>query len=146
MFQRAISVYPNGCGFEHLGNDKFAMASFVGYKYGSYFKLGLLCERTKPEDYPQEGASEEQKMEVDESSQTQAAPQGGKRDLTQFNMIKFREMLTKQGNKDQNAQKLMKRNIRMNTFEQVVTDEGNIIHIVPDTGDSIVYRYRISEQ
>ena len=61
-------------------------------------------------------------------------------------MNKFREMLTKQGNKDQNAQKLMKRNIRMNTFEQVVTDEGNIIHIVPDTGDSIVYRYRISEQ
>ena len=114
--------------------------------FNFYFKLGLLCERTKPEDYPQEGASEEQKMEVDESSQTQAAPQGGKRDLTQFNMIKFREMLTKQGNKDQNAQKLMKRNIRMNTFEQVVTDEGNIIHIVPDTGDSIVYRYRISEQ
>ena len=52
MFQRAISVYPHGCDFEHFGNDKFAMASLVGYKYGSYFKLGFLCERTKPEDYP----------------------------------------------------------------------------------------------
>ena len=72
---------------------------------------------------------------------------GGQRDLTEFNMNKFREMLAKQGNRDVNKQKLIKRNIKMNSYEQVVTDEeGGIIYIVPNNGDSIVYRYRLTEQ
>ena len=61
-------------------------------------------------------------------------------------MAKFREMLAEQSNKDQNKQKLIKRNLKMNSYEQVVSEEGNIIYIVPNNGDSIVYRYRLTEQ
>ena len=43
------------------------MESFVGYKYGTYFKLGVFCERTNPSDYLDE--IEEDIMEVDESSE-----------------------------------------------------------------------------
>ena len=66
MFQRAILIYPHGRDFNQFGQEKYVMESFVGYKYGTYYKLGLFCERTKPEDYPDE--QEEMKMEVDESS------------------------------------------------------------------------------
>ena len=74
------------------------------------------------------------------------ASTGAPRDLTDFNMAKFREMLAKQSNKDQNKQKLIKRNLKMISYEQVVSEEGNIIYIVPNNGDSIVYRYRLTEQ
>ena len=67
MFQRAILIYPHGREFKQFGQEKFVMESFVGYKYGTYFKLGVFCERTNPSDYPDE--IEEDKMEVDESSE-----------------------------------------------------------------------------
>ena len=66
MFQRAIRVNP--IGTDYMMSDTFVQECFVGYKYGSYYKLGLVCERTKPEDYPQEESKEEDSMDVDETS------------------------------------------------------------------------------
>ena len=39
----AIPVHPPG--FPHMGDEKFAMETLVGYKYGTFFKLGFICER-----------------------------------------------------------------------------------------------------
>ena len=71
MFQRAILVEPRIGGKKFMGSEDFVQEAFVGYKYGTYFKLGVFCERTKPSDYPEE--IEEDKMEVDESSEMSQA-------------------------------------------------------------------------
>ena len=85
MFQMAVSVHPEFAERDNsfFGEERFIQAKFVAYKYGSWLKLGLICERTKAEDYPSEESKEEeeQKMVVDESA--------GPRDLTDFNMDTF---------------------------------------------------------
>jgi len=63
MFQRAIRVNPIGTNF--MMSEKFVQECFVGYKYGTFTKLGFICERTKPEDYFEEENKEEDSMDVD---------------------------------------------------------------------------------
>ena len=71
-------MHPNG--IDHMGIDKFAQECFIGYKYGTFYKLGIICERTKPEQYAIAASSEEESkeggeepMQVDEDSSMQAA-------------------------------------------------------------------------
>lgn len=53
----------------YLGEDKFVQETFIGYKYGSYSKLGLVCERTDPSAYEEvKQDSDEDSMQVDETS------------------------------------------------------------------------------
>lgn len=67
MFQSAFRAGPFGRQF--FMHERFVQESYVGYKYGSYFRLGLICKRTRPEDYPAaDQQDEEVKMEVDELS------------------------------------------------------------------------------
>lgn len=70
--------------------------AFVGYKYGTFSKLGLVTEHTPLSAYPKSSAEEskEDEMEVDEQS-------SGPRDLTQFNMDKFLASVHKQSMKSQ---------------------------------------------
>ena len=157
MFQRAITVHPNSV--RHMGDDKFAQACFVGYKYGTFTKLGIICERTRPEQYANAGAEEEvkggeQAMEVDEDSNMQAAAaqsqksnaKDGVKDLSAFNMEEFIRKIKMQGEKPQDKQKVHQRNIKVLNLKQVGSEsEGNIIFIVPELGDSIVKRFRITD-
>ena len=71
MFQRAIVVDPT-LSVSYMGDDKFVQETLIGYKYGSYTKLGLVCERTelyaeevKQESVENGGTEEVEKMEVD---------------------------------------------------------------------------------
>ena len=76
--------------------EQFVQEAFVGYKYGTFSKLGLVTEHTPLSAYPQSSAEEENKddMEVDEQS-------SGPRDLTQFNMDKFLAAVHNQSLKSQ---------------------------------------------
>lgn len=117
MFQRAITVHPNG--IKHMGEDKFVQECLIGYKYGTFSKLGLICERTKPELYTVEeskgnAGSGEEPMEVDEDSSLQAAAAGQaevvvstkQRDLTAFNLAEFERKLMLQNERPMAKQKV----------------------------------------
>ena len=54
MFQRAILVNPVMEREQYFGSDKFVQEALVGYKYGTFYKLGFLCERTPLSVYPNE--------------------------------------------------------------------------------------------
>ena len=69
IFQLAIPVYPQGG--EYLGDDVVAQEMFVMYKYGSFQKLGLVCERTPSDQYPAgalETRQEEEEKKDEEGS------------------------------------------------------------------------------
>ena len=64
-----------------MGDDDFLQEAFVGYKYGTFSKFGLVCERLPPSAYgPGENGDS---MEVDEGS---AVAMVQKDDLSKFNM------------------------------------------------------------
>ena len=60
--------------YRHFAGDKFVQETMIGYKYGSFSKLGIVCERTDPSLYPnqEEVKQEEEPMEVDETSEPAA--------------------------------------------------------------------------
>ena len=153
MFQKAIPVHPNG--FKHMGNDRFAQECFVGYKYGTLYKLGIICERTRPEQYAlaqngEESKTGEEPMQVDESSDMQAATsnaaQSHSRSLDHFNMAEFARKFKKQTERPQEKQKVFPKNIKFANSEQIFTETGeNILYVVPNTGESIVRRFKITD-
>lgn len=73
MFEKAIVVHPQGGKF--WMDEKIVQEAFVGYKYGTYFKLGLVCEHTPESAYPEnnvnsdtvnaEEEKKEEEMQVD---------------------------------------------------------------------------------
>ena len=76
MFEKAIVVHPEGGKF--WMDDRIVQEAFVGYKYGTYFKLGLVCEHTPASAYTQSANSDtqlnaeeekkEEEMQVDEQN------------------------------------------------------------------------------
>ncbi len=66
--------------------ERLVQEAFVGYKYGTYFKVGLVCEHTPISAY-QNGEEEkkEDQMEVDEQSSVPAVADP----LAKFNLDKF---------------------------------------------------------
>ena len=64
MFQRAITVHPHGCN--HMGSDRFAQETLIGYKYGTFSKLGLICERTSSTNSTNASNEEETKSTLTE--------------------------------------------------------------------------------
>lgn len=100
-----------------MGSEDFVQEAFVGYKYGSLMRLGVVCERTPRSQYPQNQAAaaeenKEEAMDVDEDSsgQVQAAK------MKKFNMKTFLEKVKKQSEKPQNAQKLLPKAIKLNQY------------------------------
>ena len=89
-------------------------------------------------------------MQVDENSSMGAAASNMQvqktKNLSAFNMAEFKRKLKMQTDKPQEKQKVLPRNVKILNYEQVVTETGeNILYIVPDTGDSIVRRFKISD-
>ena len=96
MFQRAIVVDPL-LREDYLGQDKWVQETLVGYKYGSYTKLGFICERTPEADYPKTSTDRDEGMEVDETSQGPVDAKASK--LDEFNMVAFLKAVKRQGEK-----------------------------------------------
>ena len=89
-------------------------------------------------------------MQVDESSEMQAAASNSatshSRNLDHFNMAKFAQNVKKQTEKPQERQKVFPKNIKFANSEQIFTESGeNILYVVPNTGDSIVRRFKITD-
>lgn len=91
-----------------MGDDKFAQECFIGYMYGTFKKLGFICERTTQEQYAaalnEERKEGEEPMQVDEDSSmaaaaTTSASEQKTRDLSAFNMAEFKRKLKKQTDK-----------------------------------------------
>ena len=51
VFQEAILVHPT-MNYRYFCSDKFVSETMIGYKYGTFSKLGVVCERTDPSQYP----------------------------------------------------------------------------------------------
>ena len=140
-----------------MGDEKFAQECFIGYMYGTYKKLGFICERTSQEQYAaaqdEESKGGEEPMQVDEDSSMMAAaadPTSAQtqktRDLSAFNMAEFKRKLKKYTDQPQEKQKVFPRNVKILNYDQVITAAGeNILYVVPDIGDSICRRFRISD-
>ena len=75
MFQKAILVKPEGTHF--MGHENFIQEAFVGYKYGTFSKLGIICERTTP-------SGGEEAMDVDEESKVE--PVAATNNMNKFNL------------------------------------------------------------
>ena len=50
--------------YKHFAGDKFVQETMISYKYGTFSKLGIVCERTNPSQYPdqEEVKQEEEPM------------------------------------------------------------------------------------
>ena len=145
MFQKAITVEPRFGGRNFMGSEDFVQEAFVGYKYGTFSKLGIVCERTPRSAYPQDqaGAAEESKedaMDVDEDS-SQQNPAANK--LNRFNMQTFLEKVKKQSEKPQNAQKLLPKAIKMSMYAQMPTAHGSELYMVREDGEHWIERMRL---
>lgn len=59
-----------------MGHESFVQEAFVGYKYGTFSKLGIICERN-----PSGG---EEAMDVDEESKVE--PDAPASNMNEFNL------------------------------------------------------------